>query len=124
MGRYYLYIGVLFLLSAVTVQAENQSILEFYDATNPGKTASKGDIAAFSQGFKAACLKNFIGTQEEKNKFCQCVFEMMQYNMINGLTPTEAKQTIRGAASGMQPMPNSEIVFFGVDETCNSKINR
>lgn len=124
MNRYSLVFPILFLLFTSIAQAENQSVLEFYDATNPGKTASKGDIAAFSQGFKAACLKNFMGTQEEKNKFCQCVFEMMQYNMINGLTPTEAKQTIRGAASGMQPMPNSEIVFFGVDETCNSKINR
>jgi hypothetical protein len=124
LSKYYLSFSILFLVFATDIWAENQSVLEFYDATNPEKTASMANIAAFSQGFKAACLKNFLGTQEEKNKFCQCVLEMVQYNMINALTPTEAKQTIRGAASGMQPIPNAEIVFFGVDATCSSKIKK
>ncbi len=97
---------------------DTTSAADFYEQTNPGKTATANDIRYFVYGYTMNCKSEVKGTKQQRQNFCTCFSKTMQYNMINKLSPKEAKETISGAAHGINPMPHSEIVFSDIREKC------
>jgi len=115
----YIVLGMLFIMFKSCLYArDTTSIADFYEQTNPGKTATAYDIRSFVYGYTMSCESEVKGTEQQRQEFCECFANTMQNNMINKLSPKEAKETISGAAHGINPMPHSEVVFSDIREKC------
>jgi hypothetical protein len=120
LNKYMAFVIVFVLFKSLLYADNTTSVAEFYENTNPGKTATAYDIRSFVYGYTMNCESEVKGTGQQRKQFCTCFSKTMQYNMINRLSPEEAKETISGAAHSINPMPHSEIVFYGIREKCTN----
>ncbi len=114
---------LLFLLNIIPAIASESisSVAEIYKNGNPGSKASKSDIRAFVYGLTMNCKNNVKGSEKVKAEFCSCVVNTIEHNMINRLSPKEAKDTISGAAQGVESIPHLPIVYYGIQSSCENQ---